>query len=212
MIGKNNNILIYFDMLIDTDIGIYEVMKRKYNNPNIVKPIINNIDIDTLLVLLKEERYDNILDIFIDSEKYNTKDLYNQLMEQEYDNIIKYSILTDVYRLMNVYIMSNVVSVTVLCKNEQEEQLIKKINKNFSTVILDDNLKINDFDSIFLKNYKDIVFLKKIHCKNIFICDYQNNIDEEEKIPLSNITAIVGKTNNIYTVNLHIINNGNTLG
>lgn len=211
MISKTNNLLVFFNMIVDTDIGVYEVLKRKYNNPNLVNPIINTIDIGTLLVKLKEERYNNILDMFIDSEKYNTEDLYNQLIEQEYDNILKYSLVTDVHRLMNVYIMSNVISVTVLCKNKQEEQIIKKMNKNFSTVILNDDLDIDCYDSIFLKNYKDIVFLKNIHCKNIFICDYQNNIDEEENIPLSDITAIVGKTNYIFTVNLHIIN-GNTLG
>lgn len=205
MISKTNNILVYFNMIVDTDIGIYEVVKRKYNNPNLIDPIINTISIDALLLRLKEERYNNILDMFMDSEKYNTEDLYNQLIDQEYDNILKYSLVTDVYRLMNVYIMSNVISVTVLCKNKQEEQIIKKMNKNFSTVILDDDLKIEDYDSIFLKNYKDIVFLKNIHCKNIFICDYQNNIDEKENIPLSDITTIIGKTNDIYTVGLHII-------
>lgn len=207
MIENANNILVDFNMIVNTDVGVFSILKERYHNPKIIDPIILDTDIDTLLYRLKDERYNNVIELFV-NEGYNTGMVYSQLISTKYKEILDKSMLTEVLNVVNVYIMTNVITVTILCKNKLEEQVIKKINSKFN-VLLKTREKVNvkDFDSIFIKDYRNVIYFENLKCKNIFISNYKNNIDEKKNLPLVDISAIIGKTNNIYTMDLHNVNN-----
>lgn len=201
----SNNILVDFKMLINLDIGLFKLIKEKFSSSDCFDSyIINNTNIETMIYRLINEKYSNMIDL-IKSDEYkdfSTENLYDTLIEKYYDEVYEKSITTDLLNLMNAYIMSNVVLVTILCKNKQEQQLINSVNSKFHTLIFEEDMNIEDYDSIFLKEYKDIVKFKNVQCKNIFIANIQNNLDNKN-MPILEISAVMGKSNNIYTVELY---------
>lgn len=200
-----NNILVDFEMIVDLDIGIFNLVKEKFSTSDCFdSDIINNTNVDTMIYRLINEKYPNILDL-IKTEDYfdfSTENLYNTMLSRYYEEIFKKSIITDILNLMNAYIMSNVVVVTVLCKNQQEQQLINNINSKFHTVIFEKDMNVDDYDSIFIKNYKDILEFNNVQCKNIFVANIQNNMDDKNT-PLLDISALMSKSNNIYIIDLY---------
>lgn len=209
--SQSNDILTDFDIILDTDIGVLNVLKYKYNNPNYFNSdLINNIDDKALVYNLIHRRYDNILDLFIKEEyKEQSGSLYNQIVTNNLDDVYNNSLLTECFNLFKVYLQTNVISITVLCKNEKEEQIINELDSNFKILRYSDSEKINcdEYDSIFLKNYKDVSKFKKLESKNIFIYNYANNLDKEKNVPLLDISLMVAMSNKVYTIDLHKIEN-----
>lgn len=203
----SNNILIDFNMIVNTDIGIFNLIKNRFKSSECFdENILKNSDNNSIIYRSINERYDTILDLIKsqDYEEYNTINLYNELYSINLEYILKNSIITDVLNLLNAYTMSNVIVVTVLCKNKQEQQLIKNINKKFNTITHEEKIIIEEYDSIFIKHYKDILKFDKINGKNIFISNIINNMEKDKNnIPLLNISSIISKTNNIYVIDLY---------
>ena len=200
-----NNILVDFEMIVDLDIGIFNLVKEKFSTSDCFDSnIINNTNVDTMIYRLINEKYPNILDLIKteDYSDFSTENLYNTMLSRYYEEIFKKSIITDILNLMNAYIMSNVVVVTVLCKNQQEQQLINNINSKFHTVIFEKDMNVDDYDSIFIKKYKDILEFDNVQCKNIFVANMQNNMDDKNT-PLLDISALMSKSNNIYIIDLY---------
>lgn len=204
--SESNNILVDFNMILDTDIGIFNVLRNKYNNPNYFNTdLINNIDIEALIYNISNTVYNNILDLFIKDEyKNQSKSLYNQILDNNLELVYDNSLVTEGLNLFKVYLESGTIRVTVLCKNEFEEQIINKLDKRFAIIRYDDNkIDCEEFDSIFLKEYKDVIKFKKLEAKNIFISNHANNLDEEKGIPLLDISLIIARTNKVYTIDLY---------
>lgn len=208
--SQSNDILTDFDIILDTDIGVFNVLKFKYNNPNYFNSsLISNIDHEALIYSLLSMKYDNVLDLFIKDEyKNQSSSLYNQIITDNLDDIYNNSLLTDGFDLFKVYLQTGVINITVLCKNEKEEQIIKKLDKNFRILRYSEDKKIScdGFDTIFLKKYKDVDRFEKIDSKNIFIYNYANNLDETN-VPLLEVSVKVALSNKVYTIDLHKIQN-----
>lgn len=209
--SQSNFILTDFNIILNTDVGVFSVLKSKYNNPNFFNTdLISNIDDDALIYMLTNKRYGNVLDLFINNNyKNQTESLYNQIIDNDLDIVYNNSLLTNIFDLFKLYLKTEVINITVLCKNEKEEQIIKKLDENFNILRYNDNEKINceEFDTIFLKKYKDVYKFDKLKAKNIFIYNYANNLDEEKNIPLLDISFTIARTNKVYTIDLHRIKN-----
>lgn len=209
--NQSNNILTDFEIILDTDIGVFNILKSKYNNPNYFNSsLISNIDNKALLYSLLNMRYENVLDLFIKDEyKEQSNSLYKQIISDNLDEVYNNSLLTEGFDLFKIYLQTNVVGITVLCKNEKEEQIIKKLDKEFRVLRYSEDKKIScdGFDTIFLKKYRDVDRFEKIEAKNIFIYNYANNLDEEKNIPLLDISIKIAQSNKVYTIDLHKIQN-----
>lgn len=204
--SQSNNILADFNMLLNTDIGVFKVLKGKYNNPKYFdSEFINNIDTDALIYNLMNTKYGNILDLFIKEEyKDQSNSLYNQIMDNDIDLVYDNSIITECLNLFKVYMESGIISISILCKNEKEEQIINKLDSRLNVIKYnEDKIDCKDYDTIFLKDYKDVVKFKDLHSKNIFISNHMNNLDDEKGTPLLDISLIVARTNKICTIDLH---------
>lgn len=201
MVKKYNNILIEFGMIFDTDLGMLLTIQEKYNNPKYMdSEYINNANEDGFIYeLLNQETYDPLNIVLLSN--INKKLLYQQFNKEEYDTILKYSKPTNIANLIQAYIESGAVNVTVLCKNEKEKQYISKRNINS---ILEENIDMKLYDCIYVKNIESLLKIKGIKGKNIFIGNYRYNFDNEDRTKLKeNIVSIFGLNNKISIIDVY---------
>ena len=200
-----NIILVDFDMIVNTDIGMFNLVKNFFSSSDCFdKNVLSNSDESSIRYRSINEKYDNILDLFKSEgfKNYNTQNLYNQLYELHIDYILKNSTLTNLLNLLNAYIISDTISVTILCKNIQEQQIINKLNSKFKTILFEEKIDIKEYDSIFMKRYEDILKFGIVECKNIFIANISNNM-EKPNVPLLKLSSVIARVNNIYTIDLY---------
>ena len=91
-----------FDVLIDADIGLWNLIARDYRNEIFFLPGMLDLS-DThkkYFSIVREER-NPIMLLLSEPDKSLADDFYNQFMEKEYDNILKLSPNTDVSKAVS---------------------------------------------------------------------------------------------------------------
>ena len=196
----NLKVLILFDTLVDTDYGLFKVFKKEYSkNEYVNKLLINSINDTNIFDFLNSRKEENILNILLkDIYRNSSNKIYNEIMTTNYINVLEESSVTNVNTLMNNYIASGLVDITILCKNKIEEQTVKSKIKNINTITSNDfsMIDISEFGSIFVKNIKDLIQFKKyLDGKQIYLSNYPFNfeIDKHYKsMPLMSVMSQLG--------------------
>lgn len=210
----NNHILIDFDLIKDTDVGIIKVIQQKYNDKKVFKQFLFNSDIICRSALQGRIELNPLDLIVIDDLKEESDDLYNQIISRESEDIIKYASNTNCTKLITSFAKTNLVYITVICKNIYEERYIRSLfNKNdkISIIIETDKSKIDisSYDVLYIKNIKDCLLFKDLKGKNIYIPNYGFNLEHTIKskengyIPLMDISILIGDVNRVYIVDLY---------
>lgn len=209
-----NNILIDFNLLIDTDYGLIKLIKTEYSENEFINVLLSKMRDKIILGELVSRKDKNPLYIALNKDyKESADSLYKEFIESEYDSILKYSISTSLLELILTYIETNSCTVTVICKNKSEEQII---NKYKLKAIISDNyadIDISEFDSIYIKDYREILEFKFLKAKNIFIGNYRFNLEEDNYTPIKEVSLLVGDINiisviDVYNSNKYIISEG----
>lgn len=211
-----NNILVPFNMIYDTDIGLFKSLKDYCKNPKYInKHMLDITNNNFRHIMINAENYDPLSEFMNPDYKISSMHLYNEILDipDNYDKMIKLSEPTDVLGLVAVFLKSSLVKVTVLCRDIGESFIIKnnKLLEGVSITIQTDNGKIDTskFDSIFIKKYTEILQFNGIQGKSLFVANYRFNKDvestEEKIIPLKDVSMLVGDTNRIYFIDLYKI-------
>lgn len=197
---SNLKILVLFDSIVDTDYGIIKVIKEEYNNANYIdKVLLNSIDDKNIFDFLSVRDNSNIVYNLLKTMYRNSADkIYNELIETQYSNIIDKSTITNVALLIEEYIKSGLIDITVLCKNKTEEQFIKsKVNSIYTIVANDFNMiDISDYGSLFIKNIKDLLLFKdNLHGKVIYLMNYPFNFELNKNCRLCPLSSVLTELN-----------------
>lgn len=204
-----NNVLFEFDSIIDTDIGAIRLLLRDYSNPKYINPITSKDSFYTMLVFLKIRKEMNPLLRYLKPEYHSSADaIYNEIMEEHYSEVLELSMHTGLYALVPLFMATPNASikVTILCKNETQKQYIKSINKEWTCRLVNsDDFDMDNYDSIYIKDFPHIMDYKKLYKKNIYICDYEFNVDYvyEDKIPKAVIAILVGSVNRLAIIEVY---------
>ena len=199
-----NNILVDFDLLIDKDYGLIQLIIKDYSNNGFIDDIIFKMKDKILLGELLSRKNKNPLSIILKKEYQNSIDsLYNEFMESELDNILNYSLKTNIFDLIQTYIETSSAIVTVICKNKSEEQFINKYK--LRTIVYNklSEIDIKEFDSIFIKEYSKVKEFKELSAKNIFIGKYNFNLEDDEYTPDKEISLLVADINIISVIDVY---------
>lgn len=208
------NCLFTSDILVDKDIGLIKLISKKFTKCDdyFYKDIINIIvkkencgkymlyqrkEYNPLTVISKENVSDNILD-----------SLYGEFMEKCYDEIIDLSIPSD---LMEMVVQSGythgVIRSTVLCSSKHEEEAIQtffsSINVTINTIVSSiDEIDVDDFDAICIKNYIDLYRFKPFHGKTVIVSSGEYNYTTIEEAGFHELNPIIS---------IYLCNNDNEL-
>lgn len=205
----DNNIIITFDLLYDTDLGLLKLIKSKYNNPEIVKrEYLDNITDIAIIDILLKNKDKNPLSFIINDKYHNHIDsLYDDFFTNKYDEVLLYSPMTEIVNLISLYKMSKAISINVLCKNKLEEQAIKELNNEYNTILKEENkVSVEDYDSIYIKYINDINLFDHEHIKgkNIYIGNYSYNLQNDETMrPNNDFILSYGNVNKIYVIDVY---------
>lgn len=211
-----NNILITFNMLVDTDLGLLCLIKSKYNDPTVFDNNILNYNDNILRGLLQLNESINPLNIImIDKYKEQADQFYSEFMEVEHEKLIKSSPTTTMVEVVKRFIDSGSMKVTILCSDKLEYERMNDIMSDCATasysIITEKDytsVDISSYDTIFIKYAKDLLGFNNTIGKNLIISDYVVNLDsemykEKQKIPKKEYLVIYAPNNEFYTVALY---------
>lgn len=175
------NVLIPFNMIIDTEMGLLKLIQFDYNNTEYFYPgIINGDDTFKKYVLLtRNER--NPLCVAVKDEKMDcADDLYKQFMEKEYNSILQLSpptALRDVGSILRTSI-DKVVKINILCETDDEIELLINRLIPYDDIVkgTPETISISQYNVLFVKDTKDLMKYKDVEGKEIYVADYEFNI------------------------------------
>lgn len=204
----DNSILVMYDMIIDLDVAFFRLMKKKYNNPELVdQNIININEASEIKKLMINRKQLNPLELLIPDG--DTNELYKQfnndeVLEQE---LLDQSIPTDIFGLIITFLKeASSVSIDVLCKNKLESDFIKSLNSSINTIIEPDFKKINlsNYTMLYLKYFASILSFNNIAGKHIYIANARYNMDKQHpNLPDGALSVLYGDVNIIHTIDLY---------
>lgn len=199
-----NNILVDFNLLIDIDFGLIKLIKEEYSDNDFIDNIILRMRDKVIIGQLIDRQDKNPLSIVLKKEYRDSMDsLYKEFIENEYNSILKYSVCTSLLDLMITYTETSTCTITVICKNKLEEQIINKYK--LKTILCNDfsEIDIKEFDSIYIKDYSKITEFKGLKAKNIFIAKYKFNLEEDIYTPLNDISILVADINIVSVIDVY---------
>ena len=210
--------IIPFDLILDTDYGLIQLIKEKYYDTNVFNGIIKNAKPKQILYFLCNRSNINPLFPFVYEKCEDLIDsFYKEFIEKEYVSILKKSIVTDFFNLVKLFNSSDgAITPIILCRNELEESYINRLSKvqeikpPLSTIVGDyDSIDVSIYDPIYFKYYTDTLkVLDKLNGKNLYIANYGFNFqktEDNEKILLPDISLLlldhnIAKITDIYSI------------
>lgn len=203
----DNSILIQFDFMIDLDVALFKLIKKKYNNKDIVNQDIININNEKEIISLMINRTCiNPLELFI---KGDTKDLYKDFMNNAEleKELLNEAMASDIFGLMITFMKeASSVDITVLCKNQLESDFIKNLNNSLNTIIVNDykTIDLSKYTVLYLKYFSSIMSFGNVAGKHIYVANARYNMDKEYDNNLDTALSILyGDVNILHTIDLY---------
>lgn len=179
---KSTNILVSFESIIDTDMGLMRLIKSDYNSDFFYKSIVNNTE-DFQHLVLNLRTHPNPLSILMDvenEEQYEQMiDLYNQFKDQEYQKILDLSPPGTLNKIISANMYSkDLFNVSVICNNQAEADIlgIKEIQCNEILVRDKKDVSLKKYQVIAVKDVSELDDYLKVERKNIYVPDYRFNV------------------------------------
>ena len=174
-------VLMPFDVLIDTDVGLWNLISTDYRNDVFFLPgMLNMTESHKKYFMVVRDTRNPLMTILSEPSEELADDFYNQFMEKEYSNILKVSPNTDVCRVLDVMKKSNssIIRITVLCDNEEQKQEVLDRHLMHDSIIIGkrSTLSLSDYGTIFVKDINDLDKFRHIEGKSIYVANYGFNI------------------------------------
>lgn len=202
--------LILFDTIVDTDYGMINMIREEYNNPQFIDvDFLNAVSEHALIAELYERQTENPLTLVLKDDYIGQADsLYNQFIESKYDKILDMSRNTNLIGYYRILRKQGQMTLTILCKNVQEQHFIEKLKMDIQTIVEPDYSKIplKDYDFLYLKKYSDIEKFKDIRKLNIYVCKYSFNTEKDNITPKLLFSDKISDKNQIFTIEPYNIN------
>lgn len=201
-----NRVLVGFNMLFDTDVGLLYTIRDKYNSPEIFKSdYLNNVSKEALLTeLINMEKDDPLSIILRDDVNIDKESLYSQLYNEEYESILSNSVCTNVTSLLQLSKSTGTVDITVLCKNEYEEHLISSKMPGYKIIRFSRALSLDMYDTLYMKSIYDISKFVIVQAKNIYVSNHRYNFEDYDNfIPIGTICGDWIEMNKFSVIDLY---------
>lgn len=201
----HNELLVEFEFVVDLDLALFRLFKKKYaNSPYVNNEIISLNDeykvIDKMINRVNENPL-TLLTPDIDSDK-----LYYELTVDHEKKLLKYATPYDSLFLMNSYLAnSSSVSIDVLCNNQLEAEYIRKYSKKINTIINPDKstVDISKYSIIHIKYISNIKKYVGVEGKYIYASSARYNYNQELNMIDPIIAVAYGDINIIKLMDLY---------
>ena len=178
-------ILFTSNILLDTDIGVYRLVREKYDNPKYFKLNILAVIIERYKEVISRRDTINPLSFIIKDEYKNSIDnLYNEMMSKDYSRILELSEFTNVEDVLGLFLTRKELDIKIVCKNLEEKQIFKNRNKKYNIVVFENykDIDVEPYDAIYTKYYKDYSKFNKIVAKTLYFANAKYNFTNKNII------------------------------
>ena len=178
-------ILFTSNILLDTDIGVYRLVREKYDNPKYFKLNILDVIIERYKEVIPRRDTINPLSFIIKDEYKNSIDnLYNEMMSKDYSRILELSEFTNVEDVLGLFLTRKELDIKIVCKNLEEKQIFKNRNKKYNIVVFEnyEDIDVEPYDAIYTKYYKDYSKFNKIVAKTLYFANAKYNFTNKNII------------------------------
>lgn len=203
-------LLIDFNCLIDTEIGLIQLIRDNYLDPDVFNvKLLKSSSFKLLSLLINRKEYNPLYLIANDNiSKQDLDDYYKEFVDTEYENILKKSYITEMERFISLSISEPSIHVTFLCKSPIEIEILKSINSlkrvKYSTIIAGEK-DTSIYTSYYFKYITDDLNNYIYKFKNYYFSSYKLNFDDEMKFIkreyIDKINSIGGE---VYSMDLYI--------
>lgn len=178
-------ILFTSNILLDTDIGVYRLVREKYDNPKYFKLNILDVIIERYKEVIPRRDTINPLSFIIKDEYKNSIDnLYNEMMSKDYSRILELSEFTNVEDVLGLFLTRKELDIKIVCKNLEEKQIFKNRNKKYNIVVFENykDIDVEPYNAIYTKYYKDYSKFNKIVAKTLYFANAKYNFTNKNII------------------------------
>jgi hypothetical protein len=197
--------LFSFDSIIDTDIGLMNLVMKDYLDPKIFdidffkKPLAERIhdiyyreDVNPLYIFSTDEnKYKELLDI-----------CYKEFMSSEYNSILKYSVTTEVMTVLDLFKSEQGITPFILYYNDAQLELLENQNnlKGITKVPFKGMTKkeINSYSQIYFKTIEEAKGFINVKDKSLYFstCGLNIHKDTEDLMNENMIIKLLAHSNN----------------
>ena len=205
-----------FDMIIDTDLGLWKLIQDQYPNDNFFyQGMIYERDLNFMKYIMVIRKDKNPLKSILKPDYIKNADsLYDQFMKEKYDDILSLSTNTGIYDLIcRSKSVNDVLKFTVLCKSQKEvdevRRRFKKHDIDIKTILYNDlsEIDISSYGSIYIKDINDFFLYRNVGGKNVIVGNYGFNLEAGiANSPLLEPSAEISKLNVLQLVDMYLIN------
>ena len=205
-----------FDMIIDTDLGLWKLIQDQYPNDNFFyQGMIYERDLNFMKYIMVIRKDKNPLKSILKPDYIKNADsLYGQFMKEKYDDILSLSTNTGIYDLIcRSKSVNDVLKFTVLCKSQKEvdevRRRFKKHDIDIKTILYNDlsEIDISSYGSIYIKDINDFFLYRNVGGKNVIVGNYGFNLEAGvANSPLLEPSAEISKLNVLQLVDMYLIN------
>lgn len=213
MDGKSLKVLIDFDFIVDTDIGLLKFIRDKYSKEDKLfkfdKDKINKSDREFLSLLYFRKNWNPLSIISDNTNSVELDNMYDTLFKEYEEDILRRSISNKriyafIYTAINT--KNNGIQPHVCSRTELEHSTLSKAFKHIKYIPYTDKNTIKSMDLFYVKDYRfftenDLI----VNHKNIYCIDSKYNTDYFE-----NTSSVLTRTNQIVNIStLHKENKQN---
>jgi hypothetical protein len=214
-----NRPLFFFEMLVDIDLAVIRYLETVYedNSNELFYDAIFDMEDDEIRYLLSERESNNPLVILANKDKISSEDLdelYNDIITNFYDELLKIAKPTALMAVFERFINSKgIINPCVWCKTEVQKEVIKTILEDTNHlsygVELEENIKnldVVNYDSIYIKVYKDVIDLPYSNGKTIYVANSKYNfIKNENEYILDPYVSVEIGSNDIMLIDIYTL-------
>lgn len=202
---KINKILIPFDCLFDTDIGVFRVISKHYANNSVFNLELLNKD-GELRDRLKD--YNNPLELVIrDDYKHKANDFYLEFLTKEMKKINLESMpIKQMIDFVSKIEATKMGLITFIAIDDTQKEILQRIFNNPVIKGNYESIDVKGFDIVFVKRLSNANFFKNVEGKYIYTFDYSYNVDRTNPtnpLPLiHHCIDLIEKNNSIKVLSL----------
>lgn len=183
---SKQNLLIPFNCLVDIDFGMIKLIENEFLDSDYIDRSIYKYSDNQITYILLNRLYENALSVVM--MEYNDF-LESNIYGSYKSKILSLSRYTDIINILITTKKLNLLNITILCRDLQEEQFIRKhimsFNENIRIIINDDIAKINFdlYNTIFIDRISNLEKIKNnIPLNNIYLYKARYNLEKKDEI------------------------------
>lgn len=203
---SNYRVIAEFEFVMDLDFAMYSMIKAKYKDSSLVDRRLMNLTKDEDIRSMLIQRYNiNLLSRLIPNT--DTEKLYRDILDNHEEELLMYTQPYDSFRLLITFMKraTSIKDVTILCRNQAEEELVKKYDNDFLTVISSkEELDTSKYDVFCIKDFSELIRYKRMEGKCIYVAAAAYNFQKSTKLLNPEMVVLFSDINEIKLMDLYL--------